>query len=93
MATREFTDRQGRSWRVWSTVPSLPRALSPDFEGGWLTFEAGDDRRRYAPIPPQWTEFSDERLELLCRAAKQATTRQTPPRGAQHSSGNDLDAR
>lgn len=85
-------DRQGRSWRVWSTIPTVPRALSPAFEGGWLTFEAGDDLRRYAPIPPHWTDLSDDRLEILCRAATPATTRRTPPRGTKHDSG-DADAR
>lgn len=81
MAYREFVDSQGREWRVWSTVPSAPRALTSGFERGWLTFESGHELRRHAPIPEGWSELSVQRLELLCRSATPATTRHTPPRG------------
>lgn len=81
MGYREFEDGLGRRWRVWSTVPSVPRTLTSGFEHGWLTFEAGDDLRRYAPIPSDWCEMSAEALELLCSKARPATTRHTPPRG------------
>lgn len=92
MPTREFIDGQGRTWRVWSTVPSIPRALSPEFEQGWLTFETDGEVRRYAPIPIDWTEISDTRLELLCRSAVLRTPRRTPPRGLIGGSGGSGDA-
>lgn len=95
MPTRTFADRQGRTWRVWSTIPSLPRALRPQFEHGWLTFETVGEVRRCAPIPPDWLEFSDARLELLCRSATAATLRRTPPNGIASPSepSSDADAR
>ena len=91
MAYREFVDRAGKTWRVWSTTPSMPRALGRGLEEGWLTFEAEDERRRYAPIPTDWGELGDERLELFCRMA-QPVTRRTPPRGAP-SDGSDAESR
>jgi hypothetical protein len=36
---------------------------------GWLAFEADDEKRRLAPIPPDWVELDDAGLEALCKAA------------------------
>lgn len=72
MAYREFVDADGREWRVWSTTPSAPRALSSGFEHGWLTFETEDELRRCAPIPTGWDDLSDDGLERLCEAAQPA---------------------
>ena len=71
MATRKFRDRAGVEWHVWSTVPSRASVLGPDFGQGWLTFESVSSRRRLAPIPPNWEQVPDERMELLCRAASE----------------------
>lgn len=75
MAYVEFTDRAGRSWRVWHTIPSddVVRSLPDDWKGGWLTFESGDEKRRLAPVPEGWDDLRPERLELLCRVANPAT--------------------
>lgn len=76
MAYAEFTDRAGRSWRVWHTVPRLAElltALPQDWKGGWLTFESGADKRRLAPFPAEWETLPASRLELLCRMAKPAS--------------------
>lgn len=92
MPVREFVDHQGRAWRVWSTVPSVPSAITAGYEQGWLTFQAGDELRRYAPIPAGWEQLSDERLDVLCRVAESAATRLTPPRGSPRDPG-DAEAR
>jgi hypothetical protein len=76
---RTFTDSSGNSWRVWNTHPANPSVLDPELRGGWLTFDHESDRRRLWPIPPNWESFSEERLELACRAA--TTTRRSDPYG------------
>ena len=43
----------------------VPSAL----QQGWLAFQSGDERRRLAPIPENWTALDDsELIALLCRA-------------------------
>jgi hypothetical protein len=73
MAYREFVDSQGVGWRVWSTLPSAGTHLRGGFEHGWLTFESisqqSQSLRRLVPIPQEWETATDERLELMCRAA------------------------
>lgn len=70
MPTRQFSDAHGVPWRVWSTKPASGATLSPDFKGGWLTFESAAELRRLAPIPPDWEDVSAARLDLMCRAAR-----------------------
>ncbi len=75
MAYTEFTDRAGKSWRVWHTAPKaaeLLTTLPPDWKAGWLTFECEDDKRRLAPFPANWEALPRSRLELLCRMAEPA---------------------
>jgi len=67
MALREFVDAVGR--RVWKTVPARAEGLG-ELRGGWLTFDDGVERRRLAPVPEGWTEFTQERLALLVRVAR-----------------------
>ena len=76
MAYVEFTDRAGRLWRVWYTMPAneVAASLPDDWKGGWLTFESGEEKRRLAPVPEGWDDLRPERLELLCRVAKPTTT-------------------
>lgn len=70
MATRDFRDGRGVSWRVWSTVPISGAVITAGFEKGWLTFESDSGAlRRLAPVPAGWEDVSNERLDLLCRAA------------------------
>jgi hypothetical protein len=43
----------------------VPNAL----QQGWLAFQSGNERRRLAPIPQNWTELPDEELiSLLAQA-------------------------
>ncbi|HJU66756.1 MAG TPA: hypothetical protein VJ650_00815 [Gemmatimonadaceae bacterium] len=77
MAYAEFSDREGKQWRVWHTKPRLAEVLSslpPDWKDGWLTFECEGDKRRLAPVPPGWEDFSAARLDLLRRIAEPAPT-------------------
>ena len=73
MALREFTDAEGRRWRVWETVPARAATLG-EFRGGWLTFDDGAERRRLAPVPEGWSELTDARLALLIRVARPSPT-------------------
>jgi hypothetical protein len=80
MGYAEFTDREGKCWKVWHTRPKLADVLTilpPEWKEGWLTFESDVEKRRLAPVPEKWESLSSERLELLSRMAKPAA----PPSG------------
>ena len=48
----------------------LPRVLlGRDYSAGWLCFESTGVRRRLAPIPQDWTDWTDAQLEEGCRRA------------------------
>jgi len=84
MAVREFSDDDGRRWRVWEIRPEAIHAqtraedyLSDCYTVGWLVFEtlAGDDKRRLCPYPKAWAKSNDLQLSgMLVRADK------VPPR-------------
>lgn len=61
MSFREFTDTAGVRWQVWATTPARGN-VRPQFAAGWLAFECAAERRRLAPIPPEWTEGDDDAL-------------------------------
>lgn len=77
MALREFTDRSGRSWRVWDvtadTIHPATRGedYMHDYLGGWLVFESidGDAKCRLTPIPQEWAFATAEHMEAWMRAA------------------------
>ena len=50
---------------------SDPGAAFPHRElaDGWLCFESGSEKRRVAPIPAGWEEFTGAQLETLCQSA------------------------
>jgi hypothetical protein len=69
---REFVDDAGTMWRVWDTYPVAANALrtvSPTYAEGWLTFECHDERRRLAPIPPEWDMASVNLMGHWCARA------------------------
>jgi hypothetical protein len=74
MALREFIDAQGRHWRVWETVPARAAGLG-EFRDGWLTFDDGAERRRLAPVPEGWPDFTDARLAWLVGVARPSSSR------------------
>lgn len=68
--SREVVDADGRQWRVFAVHPSIGRAVIRDeYADGWLSFDAGDETRRLAPIPERWHELPDVDLVALCARA------------------------
>ena len=84
MPKRQFHDATGASWDVWDVRPSDARessvpktsilSLDPLLENGWLCFQAGPERRRFAPIPPAWWELPDGVLRVMLEIANPVAT-------------------
>ena len=85
---RQFTDAKGTRWRVWDVWPT-PRTSSTgsmsasdavvafpdrDFAAGWLCFECDTEKRRLAPIPPEWEMCEECVLEEMCARAGYVTS-------------------
>jgi hypothetical protein len=86
---REFTDRDGKAWRVWAVTPtratdSRRTANLGEFEQGWLAFETLDEnqRKRLPHYPADWVTMSDEKLQDLLGLALEAPTRRLDARRA-----------
>ena len=84
---REFTDRDGRAWRVWAVTPTRSRGSKREsnlgeFQQGWLAFETLDEnlRKRLPHYPPDWRSMSDEKLQDLLGLALEAPTRRLDAR-------------
>lgn len=52
--------------------------LGAGMNGGWLCFEAPQEKRRLSPIPADWIRCATERLEQYLRAAKPALRTSAP---------------
>lgn len=77
---RQFFDRDGTRWdlfEVSSNTLSAGRAdyLPADFQHGWLVFDNGSERRRYAPIPRDWASAPVTELYLILDAARRVQPR------------------
>jgi hypothetical protein len=78
MPLREFTDEDGREWKVWDILPEQmdDRTRAEDFLqnylDGWLVFESADGREkcRLHPIPPRWTDRTEAELRVMLHAAE-----------------------
>lgn len=69
-SSREVIDAGGRQWRVFAVHPTSGRAVIRDaYAEGWLSFDAGDETRRLAPIPSAWFELADSELLTLLAGA------------------------
>ncbi|HEY4216299.1 MAG TPA: hypothetical protein VGM67_04140 [Gemmatimonadaceae bacterium] len=55
-----------------------PPMLSAELEQGWLCFQSGAARKRFAPIPPNWRELPDGVLRVMLDVADPVLT---PARG------------
>lgn len=74
-----FTDAASRHWEVRAIRdPLLPerraRFLNPAYAGGWLLFTSGGERRRYAPLPPDWSSASESQFREWCAGATLVAT-------------------
>jgi hypothetical protein len=77
-SSRILIESTGRQWTVFAVRPSAPRGrsvLRPGYADGWLSFDAGDETRRVAPIPQGWERLSDSALLSLCAEAEPARPR------------------
>lgn len=74
MAHRTFRDQAGLEWQVWDVMPTS--AVGVTLDGGWLTFLAGEDKRRLAPVPLYWLHASEAELTVLLQTAKPVGARQ-----------------
>ena len=53
-----------------SGLPLSGSVVLPGLEGGWLSFESWNEKRRLpAPYPDHWRDLSPAELEELCRMA------------------------
>jgi hypothetical protein len=93
-AIREFTDRDGKQWRVWAVVPTHTRgskreATLGEFEEGWLAFETLDEteRKRLPHYPANWRTLSAAKLQELLGLAIEAPTRRPEPRSPDSHTG------
>jgi hypothetical protein len=77
---REFTDQKGTTWQVFDVYPAArgkaPNATddaahlpSRELGEGWLCFQSATEKRRLAPIPPEWEICECSDLETLCANA------------------------
>ena len=51
--------------------------VSQGFERGWLVFDNGDEKRRFAPVPAGWEQMTAHELQTLCARAKPSHQRWT----------------
>lgn len=53
-----------------------PRVLSasvyPELREGWLCFQSAVEKRRFAPIPPEWYDLPDAVLRVMLEVATPA---------------------
>jgi len=73
MAIREITV-EGVPWMVWQVTPSSSSRLAltgaaEAFLEGWLVFECEVEKRRLAPVPAGWAEWTDAELLRSLAAA------------------------
>jgi hypothetical protein len=77
---REFEDEAGIKWRVsltprGSDAVSREHFLPEGYREGWLVFESAQEKRRFAPVPPDWEVMPEEGLNALCSRALPQTVR------------------
>jgi len=72
---RTFVDESGTEWEVREIhVPTLavvPKRFMrhPEFAEGWLLFSTASERRRIAPVPPDWMNRPSTDLSAWCASA------------------------
>ena len=85
MTLRTFIDAYGTSWDVFEVHPvNAERTAShvPEaFREGWLCFQSSSERRRLAPIPPDWASWDEGQLTTALYATH-GMPRRTPPQSS-----------
>lgn len=81
MPMRTFTDSSGTVWDVFEAHPGgagrTPSRVPESFRAGWLCFQSVNERRRLAPIPPDWVSWDVESLSAALHATH-GMPRRTP---------------
>jgi hypothetical protein len=77
---RQFRDGAGIEWKVFLTprgsdAVSREHSLPEAYREGWLVFESSQEKRRLAPVPPDWESLSVDTLAALCGTAVPQTPR------------------
>jgi hypothetical protein len=67
------THSERRSPRDRRVAAGSRPVLVSGLGGGWLCFEAENEKRRLTPIPGDWLHCALERLEQYCAQATRAT--------------------
>jgi hypothetical protein len=67
---RNFRDDAGVSWTVYGVdtrdlISGRIDLLPAEFQGGWLVFDSGKERRRLAPLPQHWQVLTEAELRDL----------------------------
>jgi len=74
-AARSSYDRRGADRESSSSeAPLSTLPLDPMLQNGWLCFQAGVERRRFAPSPPDWWELPDGVLRVMLEIANPVIT-------------------
>ena len=65
-------DRRAAS-RAHDDAPRpLTASVYPELREGWLCFQSATEKRRFAPIPPDWHELPDAVLRVMLEVATPA---------------------
>jgi hypothetical protein len=85
-AHRGFMDTSGVRWDVYAVYPDAEFSpkLRGSFQGGWLCFDSGPEKRRLSPIPDGWQNLADGELEQLVDRAERSR-----PRRGRRSDGDE----
>lgn len=75
--------KAGPSEREVATAELKGRFRSAELAEGWLCFESSSERRRLAPIPPEWEICDDRTLEEMVGRAGFSSQRTSDPSGQQ----------
>ena len=66
MALELSYDRRSGGSRDAATGPRASVSLlDPELASGWLCFQSGGHRRRFAPVPPGWEVLPDGVLRVM----------------------------
>jgi hypothetical protein len=73
--------KAGPSEREMATAELKGRFRSAELAEGWLCFESSSERRRLAPIPPEWEICEASALEDMVTRAGYVSQRTSDPTG------------